>query len=229
MRDSPTRRSVIHPESSRGRHLQAVREKYQGKLNPEPCKQVRVDRSHRSRNTRRAKQGTIRSRPPNFNTERSSPLVLTRADGPMGQNLYQALKASTFATGLVPSDHSPKPAVVLLASLENGIGSDAFKTEMETYGKMEPGKVVEDLKKRAKAGKVTEASQKPNRLALDDAKTDFAVVSPNAPTMVKEFLSKTRMRFYRTIDDALRSLDSKLYEQDVGMIPYGSSTIPVAT
>src|SRR2546430_17721944 len=32
---------------------------------------------------------TVQSRP--------SPLVLTRADGPMGQNLYQALKASTFA------------------------------------------------------------------------------------------------------------------------------------
>jgi len=145
----------------------------------------------------------------------------------MGQNLYQALKASTFATGLVPSGHSPKPVVVLLASLENGIGSNAFKVEMETYGKMEPAKVLEDLKKRAKAGKVTEASQKPNRLALDDAKTDFAVVSPKAPSVVEEFLGKTRIRFYRTIDDALRSMDSKLYERDVALIPYGSSTIPV--
>src|SRR2546427_1995239 len=160
---------------------------------------------------------------------RPSPMVLTRADGPMGQNLYQALKAATFAAGLVPSGQSPKPAVVLLASLENGIGSEAFKTEMETYGKMEPGKVVEDLKKRAKAGKVTEASQKPNRLAIDDAKTDFAVVSPKAPTVVEEFLGKTRIKFYRTIDDALRSMDSKLYEWDVAIIPYGSSTVPVAS
>src|SRR2546422_4793486 len=164
---------------------------------------------------------TVQSRP--------SPLVLTRADGPMGQNLYQALKAATFAAGLVPSGQSPKPTVVLLASLENGIGSDAFKTEMETYGKMEPGKVVDDLKKRAKAGKVTEASQKPNRLALDDAKTDFAVVSPKAPTVVEEFLGKTRIKFYRTIDDALRSMDSKLYERDVALIPYGSSTVPVSS
>ena len=147
----------------------------------------------------------------------------------MGQNLYQALKAATFAAGLVPSGQSPKPAVVLLASLENGIGSEAFKSEMETYGKMEPGKVVEDLKKRAKAGKVTEASQKPNRLAIDDAKTDFAVVSPKAPTVVEEFLGKTRIKFYRTIDDALRSMDSKLYEWDVAIIPYGSSTVPVAS
>lgn len=164
---------------------------------------------------------TVQSRP--------SPLVLTRADGPMGQNLYQALKAATFAAGLVPSGQSPKPTVVLLASLENGIGSEAFKTEMETYGKMEPGHIVEDLKKRAKAGKVTEASQKPNRLALDDAKTDFAVVSPKAPTVVEEFLGKTRIKFYRTIDDALRSMDSKLYERDVALIPYGSSTVPVSS
>jgi nickel-dependent lactate racemase len=164
---------------------------------------------------------TVQSRP--------SPLVLTRADGPMGQNLYQALKASTFATGIVPSGHSPKPTVVLLASLENGIGSDAFKTEMETYGKTEPTKVLEDLKKRAKAGKVTEASQKPNRLALDDARADYVVVSPKAPTVVEEFLNKTRIRFYRTIDDALRSLDSKLYERDVAVIPYGSSTVPVTS
>jgi nickel-dependent lactate racemase len=162
---------------------------------------------------------TIQSRP--------SPLVMTRADGPMGQNLYQALKASTFATGLVPSGHSPKPVVVLLASLENGIGSDAFKAEMETYGKMEPAKVLEDLKKRAKAGKVTEASQKPNRFALDDEKTDYAVVSPKAPPVVEDFLSMTRIRFHRTIDDALRSMDSKLYERDVAVIPYGSSTVPV--
>ena len=162
---------------------------------------------------------TIQSRP--------SPLVMTRADGPMGQNLYQALKASTFATGLVASGHSPKPVVVLLASLENGIGSDAFKAEMETYGKMEPAKVLEDLKKRAKAGKVTEASQKPNRFALDDGKTEYAVVSPKAPAAVEDFLSKTRIRFYRTIDDALRSIDSKLYERDVAVIPYGSSTVPV--
>jgi lactate racemase len=160
---------------------------------------------------------------------RPSSLILTKADGPMGQNLYQALKASAFATDLVPSGQTPRPAIVLLASLENGIGSDAFKTEMETYGKMEPAKILEDLKKRAKAGKVTEASQKPNRLSLDDAKADFVVVSPKAPAIVEEFLSKTRIRFYRTIDDALKSVDPKLYERDVAVIPFGSSTVPVAS
>lgn len=158
---------------------------------------------------------------------RPSPLVITRADGPMGQNLYQALKASAFATSLVPQGHQPKPAVILLASLENGIGSEAFRKEMETYGKMEPGAVVEDLKKRAKAGKVTEASQKPNRLAIDDPKADFIVVSPKAPAVVEEFLGKTRIKFYRAIDDALRAIDMKLYEKDVAVLPFGSATVPI--
>ena len=124
--------------------------------------------------------------------------------------------------------HLPKSTVLLLASLETGIGGDAFKAEMESYGKMEPDKVVEDLKKRAKLGKVTEASQKPNRFSLDDKKTDFVVVSPKAPVAVEEFLGKTRIKFFRSIDDALRTLDPKLYEKDVAVIPYGSSTVPIA-
>src|SRR3989454_3515147 len=164
---------------------------------------------------------TVQSRP--------SPLVLTRADGPMGQNLYQALKASAFATGLIAPGSQPKPAIVLLATLENGIGSEAFRREMETYGKMEPSAIIEDLKKRAKAGKVTEASQKPNRFALDDPKADFLVVSPRAPSVVEEFVGRTRIRFCRTIDDALRSLDSKLYERDVAIVPYGSATVPLSS
>ena len=154
-------------------------------------------------------------------------LVLTRADGPMGQNLYQALKASAFATGLVPLDAQPKPAIILLAPLENGIGGDAFKKEMETYGKLEPAQVLEDLKKRAKAGKVTEASQKPNRLALDDGRARFMVVSPRAPQLVEEFLNKTRIDFFRSIDEALKAVDGKLYEKEVAVVPYGSSTVPV--
>jgi nickel-dependent lactate racemase len=160
---------------------------------------------------------------------RSAPskLVLTVADGPMGRNLYQALKASTFATGLIPTGVQPKPMVVLLAGLEDGLGGDAFKTEMEMYGKMEPEKILEDLKKRAKLGKLTEASQKPNRLSLDDKKADFAVVSPKAPSAVEDLLAKTRIKFYRSIDTMLQSLDAKMYERDVAVLPHGSSTVPL--
>src|SRR5438034_9445868 len=112
--------------------------------------------------------------------------------------------------------------------MENEIRRLAFKTGMESHAKMELAQIVEGSKNRATAGKVTEASQKPTRLALDDAKTDFAIVSPKAPTVIAEFLGNTRIKFYRTIDDALRSMDSKLYEQDVALIPYGSSTVPVS-
>ncbi len=159
---------------------------------------------------------------------RPSALVVTVADGPMGRNLYQSLKASAFAAGLVVPDHHPKPNVILLASLEDGIGGDAFRNEMEAYGKMEPNKVIEDLKKRAKAGKVTEASHKPNRLCLDDKRTDFIVVSPKAPAPVEELLGKTRIKFFRAIDDALGSLDAKLYDREVTILPYGSATVPIA-
>jgi lactate racemase len=160
---------------------------------------------------------------------RPSQLVFTKADGPMGQNLYQALKAAAFATGLTPPGQQPKPAIILLASLENGIGSEAFRKEMETYRNMEPNAVLEDLKKRAKAGKITEASQKPNRFALDEPRADFLVVSQKAPAAVEEFLQHTKVRFYRGIDDALKSLDPKLYEKEVAVIPYGSSTVPIAS
>ena len=166
------------------------------------------------------------SRRAHATTAAPSPLVLTVADGPTGRNLYQALKAAAFASNLAVPDHQPKSTVMLLASLEDGVGGDAFKLEMETYGRMEPAKVIDDLKKRAKLGKVTEASQKPNRLALDDAKTDFVVVSPKAPGAVEELLGKTRIRFFRTIDDALGSLDRRLYEREVAVMPHGSSTVP---
>ena len=52
---------------------------------------------------------------------------------------------------------------------------------------------------------------------------------PFRSPVVEEFLAKTRIKFYRTIDDALRSTDSKLYERDVAIIPYGSSTVPIAS
>lgn len=161
-------------------------------------------------------------------TSRTSALVVTVADGPTGRNLYQALKAATFGAGLAASSGQPRSTVMLLASLEGGIGGDAFKQEMETYGRMEPDSVIEDLKKRAKLGKVTEASQKPNRFSLDAKKADFIVVSPKAPTPVEELLNKTRIKFFRQIDDALKTVDHALYEKDVAVVPYGSSTVPVA-
>ena len=160
-------------------------------------------------------------------TSTPSPLVLTVADGPTGKNLYQALKAAAFASNLTIPNNQPKSTVILVGGMEDGVGGEAFKSEMELYGRMEPFQIIEDLKKRAKTGKVTEASQKPNRLSLDDKRADLIVVSPKAPGSVEELLAKTRIKFFRSIDDALGSIDKWLYERDVAVIPHGSSTVPL--
>ncbi len=160
-------------------------------------------------------------------TSTPSPLVLTVADGPTGKNLYQALKAAAFASNLTIPNNQPKSTVILVGGMEDGVGGEAFKSEMELYGRMEPDQIIEDLKKRAKTGKVTEASQKPNRLSLDDKRADLIVVSPHAPESVEELLAKTRIKFFRSIDDALGSLDKWLYERDVAVVPHGSSTVPL--
>src|SRR6266567_1339705 len=160
-------------------------------------------------------------------TSTPSPLVLTVADGPTGKNLYQALKAAAFASNLTIPNNQPKSTVILIGGMEDGVGGETFKSEMELYGRMEPDQIIEDLKKRTKTGKVTEASQKPNRLSLDDKRADLIVVSPKAPGSVEELLAKTRIKFFRSIDDALGSIDKWLYERDVAVIPHGSSTVPL--
>lgn len=159
---------------------------------------------------------------------RPAGVVLSVADGPLGRNLYQALKAAAFGSNIVAPNHQPKSIVVLIATLEDGVGGEAFKHEMELYGKMDnPVKVIEDLRRRAKEGKITEASQKANRLALDDSKCDLVVVSPTAPKDVQELLSKTKYAFYRGLDEALGGLDSQLLKGDIIGMPFGSSTVPI--
>src|SRR3989442_15329152 len=141
--------------------------------------------------------------------------------------LDKTVKALGFAPSVASSDNRPKPVVVLLAPLEQGLGGEAFRIERETYGKMEPQMVIEDLKRRVKQGKVTEASQKRNRLSLDAGKADIVVVSPKAPTVVEQLLAKTRIRFYRSLDEVPERLDKSLYSGMVGFVPFGSSTVPI--
>src|SRR5437879_8123064 len=110
-----------------------------------------MDRSNWTRDASRVEQGIVRPRSSDIKYERA---------------------ASAFATSLAPSDHRPKPVVVLLAPLEQGLGGEAFRIEMETYGKMEPQMVIEDLERRVKQEKVTEADKKPKRVSLDYDKVD---------------------------------------------------------
>jgi nickel-dependent lactate racemase len=153
-------------------------------------------------------------------------LVVAVADGPLGLNLYQSLKAATYAANLASPGLKPKSRLLILASLKDGVGGEAFAYEMERYGRWEASKIIEDLKQRAKAGDITEASQKPNTFAADDAKTDFNFVSPNAPVEVEKLLAKTKYGFFRSIDEAIMNMPRELLSA-VAVIPYSSGTVPV--
>jgi nickel-dependent lactate racemase len=153
-------------------------------------------------------------------------LVISVADGPLGLNLYQALKAASFAADLTVTSLRPKSRVLLLASLRDGVGGEAFAYEMERYGRWEASETMNDLKRRAEAKDITEASQKPNRLALDDNRANFVIVSPNAPAEVELLLSKTKYRFYRSLDEAIRDSPQELLS-NVAVIPQGAGTVPV--
>ncbi|HZD12113.1 MAG TPA: hypothetical protein VE177_01165, partial [Candidatus Binatus sp.] len=59
------------------------------------------------------------------------------------------------------------------------------------------------------------------------AKADIKVVSPNAPPVVPQLLEKTRIKFYRTLDEALATLDPTLLKEQIDFIPFGSSTVPI--
>ena len=152
--------------------------------------------------------------------------VITVADGPLGMNLYQAFKAASFSVNIVTPKAENKPRVLVAAPLRDGIGSDAFAQEMERYAGWEPDNVIEDLKKRAERLDITEASHKPNRLALDDRIAEFGFIAPNAPSEVEELLSKTKYRFYRSLDEAIEDTPKGLLK-NVAVIPYGSRTVPV--
>lgn len=153
-------------------------------------------------------------------------LVIVVADGPLGGNLYQSLKAAAFGTNAVEKKAGLRPIVVLVAPLKDGIGGEAFAYELERYASMPPQRVIEDLKNRAKRGELTEASQKPNRLALDEPKAELRIVSPTAPRVVEDLLSKTRYLFYRSIDEALCKV-SKNWIHESLLIPNGSATVPI--
>jgi len=153
-------------------------------------------------------------------------LVISVAEEPLGLNLYQAFKAASFAANLTVTGLMPKSKVIMLASLRDGAGGEAFVYEMERYGRWKASEIMEDLKRRAEKGEITEASQKLNRLALDDRRADFVIVSPNASTEVENLLSKTKYGFYRSLDEAIKDSPQELLS-NVAVIPQGAGTVPV--
>lgn len=156
-----------------------------------------------------------------------APLVITAADGPHGQNFYQALKAFIHASNAIKLNTEPKPKIILLGSFEKGMGNRTFEREFEIYMGMDPDEILRDLKRRAEEGTFNETLQKINRLAMILPRVDLMVISPEAPTELRTSLEKKDIFFSRELDDALSALEPELLK-DVIVVPKGSSTIPTA-
>jgi hypothetical protein len=112
-----------------------------------------------------------------------------------------------------------------MAKMQDGIGTDVFKKEFETYMNLEPKKVMQDLKKRVKEGTFNETLQKINRLITFMPKINFIVVSDRATKEVKKLITEKNIPFFKELDDALSTVDEDLLK-DVLIIPEGTSTVP---
>lgn len=156
---------------------------------------------------------------------RQARFIVTIASGPGGRNLYQALKAAAFASNIAFENANKKSVVFLFAGLQEGVGGEALVREMRRYGHVKGKEIIEDLRKRAKQGETTEASQKLNRLAMDESKMELVVVSPEAPREVELLLRETKYRFFRRWDEAFAAT-SVSKKKCVVLLPYGSSTVP---
>lgn len=153
-----------------------------------------------------------------------SSLVITIAEESLGGYFYQALKAAVHASNIVDYK-SPKPTLIFIAKMQDGIGTDVFKKEFKTYVNMNPRKVVQDLKRRVKEGTFNETLQKINRLMMFVPKMNFIVVSDKASKEVVQLVKSKNIPFYRKLDDALLPIDKNLLS-DVLIIPEGASTVP---
>jgi len=156
-------------------------------------------------------------------------LVISVADWPTGRNLMQAFKAAWYASNLIDEKGDIKPVVVLVAALIDGVGNPSFRDEITRYAGWPLEKVFEDLKRRAKEGTLTETSQGPNRMAMDQKRYTLKVVSPSAPKEVVSTLNEVGYQYYRTVAEALDDLPFKVEEVSAALLPHGSLTVPVAT
>jgi len=156
-------------------------------------------------------------------------LVISVADWPTGRNLMQAFKAAWYASNLIDEKGDVKPVVVLVAALIDGVGNPSFREEITRYAGWPPEKVFEDLKRRAQEGTLTETSQGPNRLAMDQKRFTLKVVSPSPPKEVISTLNEVGYPCYSTVAEMLDDLPFKVEEVSAALLPHGSLTVPVPT
>ncbi len=154
-----------------------------------------------------------------------SSLIITIAEESLGRNFYQSLKAAVHASNVVRYKTHPKPTLIFIGRMQDGIGTDVFKKEFETYMDMEPRKVVQDLKRRVKEGTFNETLQKINRLIMFVPKINFIVVSDKASKKVEHLVKEKNIPFFRNLDDALSTVNPD-FLKDVLIIPEGASTVP---
>jgi len=154
-------------------------------------------------------------------------LVITIAEESLGRNFYQALKAAVHASNIVKYKTHPKPTLIIIGTMQDGIGTDVFKKEFETYMDMGPKKVMQDLRRRVKQGTFNETLQKINRLMMFVPKINFIVISDKAPKEVEHLVKEKNIPFFRKLDDALSTVDHDLLK-DVSIIPEGTSTVPTS-
>lgn len=155
-----------------------------------------------------------------------SSLVITIAEESLGGYFYQALKAAVHASNIIKYKTHPKPTLIFIGKMQDGVGTDVFKKEFETYMNMEPKKVMQDLRRRVKEGTFNETLQKINRLMMFVPKINFIVVSDKATKEVEYLIKEKNIPFFRELDDALSTVDNDLLK-DVLVIPEGASTVPV--
>jgi nickel-dependent lactate racemase len=154
-----------------------------------------------------------------------SSLIITIAEESLGRNFYQALKAAVHASNVIKYKTHPKPALIFIGKMQDGIGTNVFKKEFETYMNMKPKEVMQDLRRRVEEGTFNETLQKINRLMMFVPRINFIVVSDKASKEVELLLKEKNILFFRNLDDALSTVDRNLLK-DALIIPEGASTVP---
>jgi len=150
-------------------------------------------------------------------------LVIAVAEGGLGRSLFQALKAYHHASNIAWPRRG-RARVVLVATMEEGVGSESFEREYSRYVGAPAEEVVRDLKERIEAGEFSEVFQKVARMAMDRERAELVVVAPKAPMSLRRFLERVEVPYYEELDEALEGFNGR-----AAVLPYGASVVPTTS
>ncbi|MEM4700039.1 MAG: lactate racemase domain-containing protein [Candidatus Nezhaarchaeales archaeon] len=146
--------------------------------------------------------------------------VITVARPPLGSTLFQALKAYHLACNVEPKRGKLK--VILIASMEEGVGSEEFAKEAVRYADATYEEIVRELRERMLMGEFSEVFPKLARMAMDAQHAELTVVSPSATGDVKALLDRIRVPLYEDVAEALRGVEEAV------VLPYGDVSVPIS-